>query len=368
MKSTPQSAIASFAALTLIAASLTAHAGTPTTTTYNTDDLFIGFSQNGNNSDYLVDIGQASTYREATSTITLSLGNIAADLTAVFGSGWATDGTVSWGIAGTTHLSTVGSDPAHTIYASRKGATATPWKDAASLSTPDSRITSMATAYNGKTYTSNSQVGLIQNSISTQQNNAWASYQPGGANATGTSAGVSFSYFNPTILASSTNGITDTTAKLAVFRLVSGDTNDGVAIGTFSINSSGTVTFTPAAAASAFAAWTTAHSLSGTSALPTADPDNDGLSNMVEFVLGSDPTKSTTSNLPTAVVSGSNLTFSFPHNANSTAEYNVAVETSTDLVTWTTQSAGTESGGVYTKVIPTSGAAKMFARLHVTKK
>jgi hypothetical protein len=370
MKSTPPSVITTFAALALLAIGQVAQAGTPATTVYNTDDLFIGFTQTGSSSDYLIDIGQASTYRDATSTIILSRGDIGADLTATFGAGWASDSTVSWGIAGTTRLSVVGSDPAHTVYASRKGtaSTATAWNDAASLSTPDARMASMATAYNGKTSTNNSTYGLVQNNIAVVNNNAWASYQPGGANATGAAANTSFAFFSPTILASSANGITDTTASLAVFRLLAGSNNPGVAIGTFTINSSGTITFTPATAPSAFTAWTTAHSLTGSNALPTADPDHDGLPNMVEFVLGTDPTKGTTSNLPSAVLSGSNLTFSFPHNPDSVAEYNVAVQTSTDLVTWTTQSAGTESGGVYTKVIPTAGTAKMFARLLVTKK
>ena len=89
---------------------------------------------------------------------------------------------------------------------------------------------------------------------------------------------------------------------------------------------------------------------------------------MVEFVLGSDPNSGKQTNLPTLVDNGANLTFSFPHNAAAVAEYNVAVQTSTDLVRWTTQSAGTESGGIYTKVIPKNGATKMFARLNVIPK
>jgi len=215
------------------------------TTSYSTDDLFIGFTQTGTNSDYLVDIGQASNFTSQTpsTTVTLSLGNIAADLTSIFGTGWATDSTVSWGVVGTTRLSTVGSDAPHTVYASKLGdaLTTTPWNDAASLSTPDARIASMATAYNGKTSTSNSLVGLIQNNISTAGNNAFASYQPGGANATGTASGVSFAYFNPTILGKSASGIDTTT--LGLFRMVSGNSNPGTPVGNFSISSDGSVSF-----------------------------------------------------------------------------------------------------------------------------
>jgi hypothetical protein len=225
--------------------SMTANA---VTTAYSTDDLFIGFTQAGNSKDYLVDIGQASNFtgQSAGTTVTLSLGNISADLVTVFGSGWATDSSVSWGVVGTTRLSTVGSDAPHTVYASKSGDSSviTPWNDAASLATPDARIATMASAYNNKASTANSSVGLIQNNVATASNNAFASFQPGGANATGASANVSFSYFNPTILASNAGGIDATT--LGLFRLVSGDNNPGTAVGNFSISNGGSVSFVTA--------------------------------------------------------------------------------------------------------------------------
>jgi len=172
--------------------------------------------------------------------MTLSLGSIGSDLVSIFGSEWATDSTVKWGVAGTTHLSTVGADVAKTIYASRAGnvesasrtvGTATAWNNAAVLSTPDSKISSMASSYRDKSSTANSDVGLIQANISTSANNAYASYQPNGVN-TGT-GNLAFGYFNPTIEGS-------VTSSLALFRLLQGNTDPANAVGTFAISGSGT--------------------------------------------------------------------------------------------------------------------------------
>jgi len=365
MKSIIRTIISTIVPMAMISIGNTAHAAA--TTSYAAGDLLLGFRQAGNNSDYLVNIGQASLYTGASSARTLTIGNIANDLSAVFGSGWDSDTTVFWSVSGTNHLTVTngGNDPARTLYASRisTGAGTTPWNCAFSLSTADAKMASMATAYKSKTSTANSNYGLVQNNVSTSSNNAYASYQPGGVNVG--AGNLSFGYFNPSVEASSDGGITTTTLNL--YRVPEGSANPGTLVGSFTINSAGTVTFNPATT-SAFATWASAHSLSGSNALPTADPDHDGLQNMVEFVLGSDPASGKETNLPTLVDNGASLTFSFPHNAASVAEYDIVVQTSTDLVTWTTQSAGTESGGIYTKVIPKGGVTKMFARLNVIPK
>jgi len=236
-----------FAGATLVGAAMTM-AANAATTSYTADDLFIGFTKTGSTQDYLVNIGQASNYTSQTpsTTVTLSIGNIDTDLKAIFGSGYATDSTVQWGVIGTTRLSTVGSDPAHTIYASRAGdaLTATPWTTGSSgtLSTADAKIATMASNYNSKTSTANSNVGLIQSNIGTASNGAFASYQPGGANATGAASNLSFAYFTPTILAGGGSGISSD--NLALFRLAAGASAPSSPEGTFSISSGGTVSFT----------------------------------------------------------------------------------------------------------------------------
>jgi len=209
------------------------------TTAYSSDDLFIGFTKAGSTQDYIVDIGQAANYNSLApnTTVALSIGDTNADLVAVFG---GTTG-VSWGVIGTTHLDTVGTDPAHTIYASKAGdaLTSTPWNtaSASTLASSDTRIYTMANAYSGQTSSANSLVGLIQNNISTASNHAFASYQPGGANATGGASGTSFAYFNPTIL----NNVSGT---LALYQLQPGS-GPSNALGTFALDSlTGGITYT----------------------------------------------------------------------------------------------------------------------------
>ena len=217
------------AAIVGAAMTMGAHAAT----TYTADDLFIGFTKAGSNQDYLVNIGQASNYSAGTlgyfNQITLSVGNADADLKVVFGDNYASDSTVLWGVVGTTRLSTVGTDPAHTVYASQGGNSIdTPaWGNIGSLSTADSRIDAMASAYKNKTSTVNSSVGIVQNNVGTASNNAFASYQPGGANATGAASNLSFAFFNPTILA-------PVTSTLGLYRLTPGGSS--VSIGTFGLS------------------------------------------------------------------------------------------------------------------------------------
>ncbi len=69
------------------------------------NDIFLGFRASGNlgaSTSYLVDLGQYAQFAGATdnSTITLSLGNLGADLVATYGSDWNTRSDLYWGIFG----------------------------------------------------------------------------------------------------------------------------------------------------------------------------------------------------------------------------------------------------------------------------
>lgn len=349
--------------LLLAVSALTAsHGMAQTTTTYSPGNLLLGFRQIAQNSDYLVNIGPVSAL---SSTTTFSLGDIATDLGEVFGPGWATDSQVFWSVSGSTGLFMVGSDPTRTLYATRQdppGGSAIPWNTAASQGATDGKMQGMATAYKGKLSSANSPVGLIQNNIDTALNNAYASYQPGGGN-TG-SGNLAFGYFNPSIEGNSASGIAST--SLGFFRMQQMASTPATRLGTFTISSSGVLTFT--LASNAYASWIAGYpSLTGNNALDTADPDHDGMTNCVEFILGSDPTKSGDTNRPGAALNAGNLVFSYPRNGSATALYDAIVQTSTDLVHWTDRGAGTGTS-VYSVSVPTNGEPSIFARLKVTKK
>ena len=135
--------------------------------------------------DYLLDLGQASIYVNATGPITLNtglavkggvnIGNIGADLVALFGTNWFTRSDLFWGVAGATGAITpVGSDPIKTLYAasiaeSPAGTAATPWNrgSASAQGAVSSKLQSEGAVYamtgsTQNTSTANSPVGLIQ--------------------------------------------------------------------------------------------------------------------------------------------------------------------------------------------------------------
>ena len=108
------------------------------------------------------------------------------------------------------------------------------------------------------------------------------------------------------------------------------------------------------------------------------DPDRDGMSNLLEFVLGGAPTVSNQSILPTLRRSGSNWIFEYNRSDLSIAPATTqSVEYGSDLVGWTSVSVPTVSEGAVVitpgtpsdhvaVTIPGTGA-KIFGRLKVVK-
>jgi hypothetical protein len=141
-----------------------------------------------------------------------------------------------------------------------------------------------------------------------------------------------------------------------------------------------TVTRAPSTISS-FASWAAGKGLSDTT--PDGDPDNDGLPNALEYVLGGDPTKASPGIAPVASLSGDNIVFTFNRAASSeTTDLTLRVEASTDLVNWNeTYSIGATSASsspgvaisengasadTITVTIPRSGTSAKFVRVRAT--
>lgn len=128
-----------------------------------------------------------------------------------------------------------------------------------------------------------------------------------------------------------------------------------------------------------FAAWATANGLSGDD---TADFDKDGLSDGVEYVLGSSPTTSSANAAPVSATPGANFTFTFQRShANMTEDVSVDIEVGTDPAVMTTTyhvgaTTATSTPGVtvtdngatdtVTLTLVRAPDATKFARLRVT--
>ena len=224
-------------------------------------DLFLGFRATGGTGatkTYMVNLGQASQFTNATGPLTLSIASMDADLGTLFGSSsaltpWYARSDLFWGIAGTTgSFDPVGSDPAKTLYATRKqltpGTQSIPWvrKSDTTQGTTTTKMVSMMTAFNG------SPAATAANAVSqnTTDANSWASFQPGGTTSnSGPAPGVSFAAFNPSVEGTFGSGTAGSILDLYRMAPGSGPTIDtaGDYLGRFIMNDSAVLTFIPVA-------------------------------------------------------------------------------------------------------------------------
>lgn len=215
---------------------------------FSQGDLLMGFHVSGGvgvGQTYVVDIGSAASFRDASGSTTLSLGNIGADLTSIFGANWSTRSDLSWGIAGTSsNTASVNGDPARALYASQAqitvGDQGFAWvvDSSTNRASTSTRMQGMNNAFKTYQSTVNSAVAIVQGD---SDNNGWRSYLTGGA-AANTPGGIDFGAFS---------GIEGTPSQaLNLYRVTDG--NPGSLEGSFSIGSNGAVTFTavPEAASS----------------------------------------------------------------------------------------------------------------------
>ena len=128
-----------------------------------------------------------------------------------------------------------------------------------------------------------------------------------------------------------------------------------------------------------YSTWIGAYTLEGDDILPGSDPDNDGLGNAVERVIGGNPTVSSQAGRPIGFIDGTDLVFTFSRvDASEAPDILVEVEYSNDLATWTAVTVGASGAGIVnvaenegdpdliTVTIPLDGDTTKFARLKVT--
>ncbi|MES2658953.1 MAG: SGNH/GDSL hydrolase family protein [Verrucomicrobiota bacterium] len=118
--------------------------------------------------------------------------------------------------------------------------------------------------------------------------------------------------------------------------------------------------------------WTASHGLAGAVAAAGADPDHDGLPNLVEYALGSAPTQASDANHPVVGMSndGDFLQLSVPRNSTATG-LTLVVEISSDLLQWESGSGNTvvvtdsPNSLVVRDAAPTNSISARFMRLRV---
>jgi len=186
-----------------------------------------------------------------------------------------------------------------------------------------------------------------------------------------------------------TFGSTDTVKRLFIGGVqqttgVWGAIGSGAAHETAAITGDGMLLVTDATSGSAYATWASSFGsgFNATNNGPSQDPDNDGIRNVLEFVLGGNPLTSDRSKLPVQTQDATNIYFTFNRADQSETEVSLVVEYGTTLTGWTGIAVGAatvppvnvvEGSGatpdVVTVTIPRSNAVggKIFARLKAVK-
>ena len=93
-----------------------------------------------------------------------------------------------------------------------------------------------------------------------------------------------------------------------------------------------------------YTSWTASYGLTSTVAAFSADPDNDGLSNGLEWILGGNPLTNNAA-LPKAAVAASQMQLRFSRNPSSLASTTLTVQWSTNLQSWHDVPVGAGSSG-----------------------
>ena len=389
-------------------------------TFFEVGDLILFFQKPGDDDVIYVGLGSARTlYRGSAAGPTadrqaMNIVNIDAALTAAYGAGWASDTGIYAGLAGCRSASTgtqvFEGDQTRTLYVSRArngvgtlgAVNSTPW-DLTSAGTSTSAATAIVSSLSNDfevnhltkvatSLTSSSKIDDENPFIATGVQGYALNGFTGGVQQRG--SGTSFGTFG---LAGSVEFALDLNRIVPrndseTNNEVSGIKEVGSYEGTIVVGTDGNVSFITQAVAptSAYNAWLVGFPLlvTSTDKLPATDFDNDGFTNLEEFVLNGNPSVSGQTIAPTLSASGANFIFNFIRRADSTTEVTQVFEYSSNLLDWTTNptitipttpgtvgfvtvgaSSGTAPNQVQavTLTIPKGSNTKLFGRLKVVK-
>ena len=409
-----------FLSSALLLGALTATSALADNPNYSPGDLILFFQQENGPQTIYANLGNAAAvFRGAAAgatggTNSVNFLNINSALTTAFGAGWASDPTVYAGLAavwGTSNSTSDNSlqdgDPNRTIYVSQSRDNVGTLGQAGSagyvvntnggMTTGSSNILQMSLVYD-VSYTNAVEVVPVGTSSIDNQNTFFAPAQQGpafGIFASGVQQVGSAGSFGTFGAAGSVEFALDLYRILAKNNApgqVGGIVREGSYEGTVTINGSGQVSFIAQGAAptSNYDTWTSGFPLlvTATDKLPETDFDNDGFSNLEEFVLNGNPSVSGQAIAPTLDASSANFVFNFNRRADSTAEVTQIFEYSTNLVDWSTRTpitipttpgtvgfvtVGANIGTApnelqaVTLSIPKGADTKLFGRLKVVK-
>jgi hypothetical protein len=361
---------------------------------------------------YVFNLGPASSFRENTQnnvsvkTVnpTISNANIAADLSSVFGPGWADDGTVRMMVVGTIQGGqSANGDTSRTIYFSAARTSLNSGQTGYDAMTPFTYVQGNA---GGNTLSSSVRAAINNNLTTflyTSTNGAiTAGNVTSGANISGTRITTSVftplstfvppsqpNYFqtleNPTVILrpGTLPGTANVEAAVDVFRILnnlttnapdltsgssSGDAvvGQGQYIGAITLDTAGNLKVQAVGAsapAANFASWAAENNVTGG---PQGDSDLDGISNLLEYALNLNLTGSDGS---PGTVSGRTTTFTKRAVAVTNNDITYAIEESDDLGisdAWAVVTPTTNTTSEISYTLPL-GSPKKFARLVVTQ-
>ena len=364
---------------------------------YIAGDLVLFFQQEGGTDTVYANLGNAATvFRGAAAGADVAnkvnFLNVGTALTTAFGPGWANDATVYAGLAGAwgtnvTSNNLQNGDPHRTLYVSaRRESVGTvgspgslPWliRGNTQMSAGSNGILQMNQAFE---VNYNTAVTVSPTSISTIDNTnpflapgiqgaAMASAFDGGVQQQG--ALDSLGTMGPAGSVEFALDLYRILAKTGISGHVPVILRVGSFEGTVTVNASGQVSFLAQGTTTPFQSWALTFPALDTAEkrLPDADPDNDGLSNLMEFVLNGNPGISDPAVAPALVTSGTDFDFSFNRRDDSEAGATLLFQYSSDLTNWTDATVAASGGvvGAATVVVTENSTAPDVVRVTVPK-